>query len=282
MIFKRQQKHSVLKGQKPVRRGQEARPRSQYWIFYTFLAALGAWFFLISIKGFVAPTLQTWLFSVNGSERNLVFQIESNGMSPERVELIKSLLKKRVLSGTRYELSEVSQQLAKTFPIKSVQLLRTSPDHIVAKIEHHKPMVRLFEIENGFATSEGLVFVDQESANLSEPLPLLTGAVEARSSLETRGASEILISETERQGILESALLLTSLHEFSVPVVSLGWDGYRGLSFQLSEDTKVVIGMAPFKDKLKPLLKLLDEGKISTYKHIELDFNGKIFAKRKV
>ncbi len=282
MIFKRKQGSSVLKGQKPIRRGSEVKTRKMYWLYMGIGGILGSWFLLISIKGFIAPVLHNGLFEFSKPEAPMEFQVDTKDISPEREVLVKSMLAKHILSGSRYELHEAGENLARTFPLKSVQLLRTSKMGVLAKIEAHKAMVRLPEIQDGFATKEGLVFVDSESAVLNSALPALSGAVESRSNLEKRVGSEVLISETERQGLLETALLLTTLHEVNVPVKTITWDGYRGLSFEINEETKVVIGMAPFKDKLKPLLKLIEDGKMSGYRHIELDFNGKIFAKRKV
>lgn len=282
MIFKRKQGSSVLKGQKPVRRGSEVKTRKEYWLYMAFAGILGSWFLLISIKGFIAPVIRNGLFEISKPEAPIEFQVDAKDMSPERETLIKSMLSKHILSGSRYELHEAGENLARTFPLKSVHLLRTSQTGVLAKIEAHKAMVRIPEIQDAFATKDGLVFVDSESRALNSTLPALSGAVESRSNLEKRSGSEVLISETERQGVLETALLLTSLMEVNVPVKAVSWDGYRGLSFEVNEETKVVIGMAPFRDKLKPLLKLIEEGKLSGYRHIELDFNGKIFAKRKV
>jgi hypothetical protein len=258
------------------------KARGDYWLYGAGAATLAAWLLLVALKGFLAPAVHNWLFEMNGPQTPMAFQIDAEGMSQEREAFVKSLLTKHVLSGSRYELTEASAALARSFPLKSVHLLRTSKSQILAKIKAHSPMVRIPEIQDAFATSEGLVFVDSESKTLNSALPPLSGAVETRSHLETKVGSEILISETERQGILEAALLLSTLQQAHVPVRAVSWDGYRGLSFEVHEETKVVIGMAPFDEKLKPLLRLISDGKLGGYRHIELDFNGKIFAKRKV
>jgi hypothetical protein len=76
--------------------------------------------------------------------------------------------------------------------------------------------------------------------------------------------------------------LLAALVDQSISVVSLSWNSYRGLSFELDSETSVVIGLGPFEAKVKALQKMVLDGKIKEFKHLELDFNGKIFAKRKV
>jgi hypothetical protein len=282
LVFEKKKKSAILKGQKPIRHRGESRSvlwsRLTYWAAACLLVWLGA----VSLKGFLFPKVLSALRSMESSRQPFEFQIDSKELSPDRELAIRNYLGKNIISGSRYELTQTSQNIGQLFPLKSVSFIRSTQNKIVVQISAHQPVVRISEIPGSLATKDGLVYIDPEASDKSTALPVLSGAVQKRLKVERRRDSEVLISETERQGIVESAHLLAALVDQSISVVSLSWNSYRGLSFELDSETSVVIGLGPFEAKVKALQKMVLDGKIKEFKHLELDFNGKIFAKRKV
>lgn len=282
LIFEKKKKSSILKGQRPIRHREEARPliwtRLAYWITIAAVVWLGA----VSLKGFVVPKIASAFRSFEARSQPFEFEIEAKDLSSEREQSIRSYLMKNIISGSRYELTQTSQNIGQIFPVKAISLIRSTQNRIVVQITSHLPVVRILEIPGSLATKEGLVYVDPETSEKSSTLPILSGAVEPRLKIERRRDSEVFISETERQGIIESASLVEALLHKSIPVVSLNWNNYRGLSFELDSETTVVIGLSPYDAKVREIHKMVIDGTIKEFKHLELDFNGKIFAKRKV
>lgn len=96
-----------------------------------------------------------------------------------------------------------------------------------------------------------------------------------------------VLSEKNEKIIDEEASKTSSLQELIVSsprierVIEIHWNVYRGISFTTLDNTEIVIGQGPFENKLKTLYKLFADGRNKEFSHIELDYRGKIFAKKR-
>jgi hypothetical protein len=116
-----------------------------------------------------------------------------------------------------------------------------------------------------------------ETSNDAESLKTESLKTENQTSL---GTDDQKTSDDKKS--LNSALPgLRDAYAKMAKITEVRWNAYRGISFTTSDSTEIVIGQGPFEDKIKTLYKLFADGRSKDFSHIELDYRGKIFAKKR-